>query len=97
MFAYIFMSWLARPEKERCDAEWECPNDNGKQLADITTEDKSALKKLNCQQHTRNNEKVHLGNLDRNNAIGVYWVEVGKESRTCKVDAEKIPSENPSF
>ena len=90
-FSYKLMAWLARPhsdlERSECKASWTCPKNKVDILENFSTENVEALKNNGC---VKNVEKIELGDLETNDKEGLYWVEVGKKSQTCKVDAKKI-------
>ena len=71
----------------QCVSRWKCDiGGDGSKLADIQTEDRSKLLAAGCTMQHYTSQQPHLGNLNdvRTSRHGVYWMEAGRQSATCK-------------
>ena len=96
-YAFLFMVELAKPlkhEQMQCTARWKClffsPLGFRKDKAytkfkRITKEDEDKLQSAGCVKQNQN-YAVRIGDLGivSNMRKGVFWVEVGENSKTCK-------------
>ena len=94
---------LGMQERRSCFAAWKCESDVTK-LSGIQKENLvnfSELKDVGCNLIKRNQSLGTLetdptsdGEMNPDKYAEVFWVEVGKESKTCKVDPVQIKTDN---
>ena len=94
---------LGRQDRRPCFAAWKCVTDVTK-LSGIQKENLvnfSELKDVGCNLTKRNQSLGTLetdptsdGNMNPDKNVEVFWVEVGKDSKTCKVDPAQIKTDN---
>ena len=105
-FAYIFMSWLVKPVSKckadwKCGKEYfsKISKDEWREnmLASIHTQDTKKLLESGCilvleRKPTPNGKPIEIGTLARSDISqhGIYWIHVGENSETCKVDPTRI-------
>ena len=97
-YAYLFMVELTNPTKKerKCTAVWKCNNEAYKKLGKIKKKDKAKLTRLGCVLQDRRNA-LQLGYLTdwrdysmmRQTKEGIFWVEVGDKSSSCKFPRPK--------
>ena len=94
---------FGKQERRPCFAAWKCETDVTK-LSGIQKENLvnfSELKDVGCNLIKRNQSLGSLeadtdsdGVMNPDKNVEVFWVEVGKESKTCKVDPAQIKADN---